>query len=370
MSLNDQQNPWGKKNSPSGPEDLLSILIQKLRDAFSDEGPTGSQGGKPPTTGSGHSLFSGIMKIVLIIFAIILFQGMISSFYTIKPGEVGVILRLGKHQRTSPSGLHFKAPYLEKLFKVDIEYMYKEEFGFRTRSPGQSTVFDRKGFEKESLMITGDKNVINVAWIVQYKVKDPVDYLFKVKNVKQAVRDASEMVTRRIVGNMDFDYVLGNRDKLANDAQNELQSELDNLHCGVKIFTLQLLDINPPDSVKPAFNEVNEADQDMKRLVNEAEETYNRVIPKARGSAEQTVKEAEGYAIERINKAKGETARFNAIVHEYLQAEDVTRTRMYLEAMHDILPKVKQIYVMNQEKQAILPFLDLNKGQVNSAKEQ
>lgn len=358
MSLHDQQNPWGKKNKPSGPEDLLAILLQKLRDAFSDNPKEGGPN-EPPQQ---RSLFSGLIKLMLVIFAVLLFQGMLSSFFTIDTGEVGVILRFGKHQRTTPSGLHFKAPYIEKLIKVDVEHVHKEEFGFRTRTPGQTTIYDRKGFEKESLMITGDKNVINVAWIVQYRVTDPVQYLFQVKDVKQAVRDASEMVTRRIVGNMDFDYVLGNRDKLANDAQIELQGELDNLECGIKIFTLQLLDINPPDPVKPAFNEVNEADQDMKRLVNEAEETYNRVIPKARGSAEQTIKEAEGYAIERINKAKGETSRFNAIVHEYLQAEDVTRTRMYLEAMHDILPKVKQIYVMDQEKQTILPFLDLTKG--------
>ena len=250
---------------------------------------------------------------------------------------------------------------MEDLIKVDVESVRKEEFGFRTRMPGKTSVFDRRGFDMESLMLTGDKNVINVDWIVQYKVSDPVNFLFKVRNVPQAVRDASEMVTRRIVGNMDFDYVLSNREILAGSAKQELQKQLNLLECGVSIVTLRFLDINPPDPVKPAFNEVNEADQDRKRLVNEAEETYNRVIPKARGSAKRIVEEAHGYAIQRINRAQGETNRFRAIVKEYQLAPDVTRRRMYLEAMQDILPGVDHIYVMDKKQQTLLPFLDLAK---------
>ncbi|MCI5208935.1 MAG: FtsH protease activity modulator HflK, partial [Candidatus Electrothrix sp. ATG2] len=193
----------------------------------------------------------------------------------------------------------------------------------------------------------------------QYTVSDPVRFLFKVHNVRQAVRDNSETVIRRIVGNMDFDYVLGNRAVLAGMAKQELQKDLDKLESGIYISTLQLLDITPTDAVKPAFNEVNEADQDMKRLVNEAEETYNRVIPKARGSAKQIIEESHGYAVQRINNARGETARFNAIVTEYMKAKEVTRRRMYLETMQDILPKVKQIYVMDGKEQTVLPLLNL-----------
>ena len=202
---------------------------------------------------------------------------------------------------------------------------------------------------------------MDVAWIVQYKVNDPVHFLYKVHNVPQAVRDASEMVTRRIVGNMDFDYILSNREILAGDAKRELQNELDNLEAGVKIVALQMQDITPPEPVKPAFNEVNEADQDMKRLVNEAEETYNRIIPKAKGDAKRIFEESHGYAVQRVNEAKGETTRFNAIVAEYLVAKDVTRRRMYLEAMQEILPNVDHVYVMNKEQQTLLPFLDLSK---------
>jgi len=362
MAMNDQQPPWGRKKRPSSPEDLIAAIIQKIRDSFSDQGNDKGykkdDGGEPPRE---PNLSATIGKVFLIIVAIILFQVVYSCFFTIEPGNVGIVLQFGKYNRSTLPGLHFKIPYIEELEKVNVEQVRKEEFGFRTRLPGKNTVFDRHGFDVESLMLTGDKNVIDVAWIVQYKVNDPVHFLFKVNNVPQAVRDASEMVTRRIVGNMDFDYVLSNREILAADAKRELQGELDNLECGVDLVTLQLLDINPPDQVKPAFNEVNEADQDMKRLVNEAEENYNKVIPKARGSAKQIIEEAHGYAVERINQAKGETARFNSIVNEYINAKDVTRQRMYLESMQDILPKVEHLYIMDKEQKTILPFLDLTK---------
>ncbi|MCL2790528.1 MAG: FtsH protease activity modulator HflK [Desulfobulbus sp.] len=368
--------PWGKKKKPAGPEDFLAILIQKIRDAFSgqEEGPAPPGDQKPPASGEpSPNLFAGVGKILAVVAAALILQGVFSCFYTIKPGEVGVVLRFGQYARTTHPGLHFKIPFMEDLVKVDVETVRKEEFGFRTRGPGANTAFessmatlknssfDRKGYDMESLMLTGDKDVIEVAWIVQYKVSDPVRFLFKVRDVAQAVRDASETVTRRIVGNMDFDYVLGNREVLAAGAKHELQDQMDRLECGISILTLQLLDINPPEQVKPAFNEVNEADQDMKRLVNEAEETYNRVIPKARGTAKQIVEEAYGYAAERTNRATGETNRFKAIVKEYQGAEEVTRQRLYLEAMEDILPKVDHVYVINKSQQNILPLFDLTR---------
>lgn len=363
MAMNDQQPPWGQKKKPSSPEDILAAIIQKIRDSFTGQNNSSGQSGEgaspPPTQGP----FAGIGKIALIFIAVIIVQVVYSSFYTIQPGEVGIILQFGKYNRTTDPGLHFKIPHIEELNKVDVESVRKEEFGFRTRVPGTQSVLDRKGFDMESLMLTGDKNVINVAWIVQYKVNDPVNFLFKVQNVPQAVRDVSEWVTRRIVGNMDFDYVLSNREILAGDAKRELQKELDTLECGVVIGALQMQDINPPESVKPAFNEVNEADQDMKRLVNEAEETYNKIIPKARGNAKKIVEESHGYAVQRVNEAKGETARFNSIVSEYLNAKEVTRRRMYLEAMQQILPNVSHVYVMNKEQKSILPFLNLTSGE-------
>jgi membrane protease subunit HflK len=365
-----EQPPWGKKKKPSGPEDFLAQLIQKIRDSFESKqenaSPAGNgQSNQPAETPT--NMFAGAGKLLAIIAAALILQGAFSSFFTIKPGEVGIILRFGQYARTNQPGLSFKIPYMEELYKVDVESVRKEEFGFRTRTPGASSTFDRKGYDMESLMLTGDKDVIEVAWIVQYKVSDPFSYLFKVRDVSQTVRDASETVTRRIVGNMDFDYVLSNREILAANAKRELQSQVDRLECGISIVTLQLLDINPPEQVKPAFNEVNEADQDMKRLVNEAEETYNKVIPKARGSAKQIVEEAYGYAAERTNRAKGETNRFKAVVKEYQGAEEVTRQRLYLETMEDILPKIDHLYVIDKNQQNLLPFFDLTR---KSTKEQ
>jgi membrane protease subunit HflK len=270
-----------------------------------------------------------------------------------------VLLRFGQYNKIAPPGLNFKLPLIDDVVKVDVETVRKEEFGFRTRSPGQKTVYQKEGYDTESLMLTGDKNVIDVEWIVQYKVRDPVNFIFKIVNVRQAVRDVSETAIRRVVGNMDFDYVLSNREIVAADTARELQAALDSYESGVYIVTVQLQDVNPPDAVKPAFNEVNEADQDMKRLVNEAEEAYNRVIPKASGQAKELLEESHGYAVERVNESKGNTARFLAVLKEYKMAEDITRRRMYLETMEQVLPSVTDIYVIDKEQRAILPFLNI-----------
>ena len=363
MSNQDQQPPWGKKNKPQTPEEVVAQLINKLQNFFADNKKTPPSGETPESPSGPSSPFASIAKLLAVGLVIIVLQGVYSSFFKITPSEVGVVLRLGEYSRTTPPGLHFKIPYLDKLYKVDVENIRKEEFGFRSRFPGQNATFDRKGYDMESLMLTADKNVINVAWIVQYRVADPYSYLFKVANVQQAIRDMSESVTRRIVGNMDFDYVLSNRDLLAASVKVELQEQLDRLFptgmSGVSIGTVQFQDINPPDTVKPAFNEVNEADQDMKRLVNEAQETYNRVIPKAAGDAKKIVEQAYGYKAQRINNAQGETQRFRDILKEYKNAPVVTRQRMYLETMKEILPNVESIYVIDKDQQSPIPLMNI-----------
>jgi len=359
MSNQDQQPPWGRRNRPQTPEELVAQLIKKLQEFFSEAKKPASNGGNGDASGSPTNPFANIGKIFTFILVLIVLQGVYLSFFKIAPGEVGVVLRLGQYLRSAAPGLHFKIPYIDTLYKVDTESIRKEEFGFRTRMPGQPA-FDRTGYEAESLMLTADKNVINVAWIVQYKVSDPYSFLFQVRNVQQAVRDASESVTRRIVGNMDFDYVLSYRELLAAEVKTELQTLLDKLEAGVGVVTVQFQDINPPDPVKPAFNEVNEADQDMKRLVNEAQETYNRVIPKASGDAKKIIQEAHGYAAARINDAKGETQRFTDILKEYKNSPDVTRKRLYLEAMQEILPNVESVYVIDEDQQSPLPLLNIS----------
>jgi membrane protease subunit HflK len=342
----------------------MAALINKIKEAFAGggsggKGGSGGNGGGAFRQGGSGGLSGKLVSVALVILTLSLLS---ASFFTIKPNEKGVVLRFGKFQRTVDPGLHFKVPMVDEVVKVDVMTIRKEEFGFRTTVAAQRSQYTRQGLNDESLMLTGDKNVIDVEWIVQYKIKDPVTYLFKVDNVAQAVRDISEAMVRRIVGNMDFDYVLGNRDMLANLAVQEMQRELDRYGTGVDLIKLQLQDVNPPDQVKPAFNEVNEADQDMKRLVNEAEEAYNKEIPKARGTAKQIGEEVQGYAVQRLNKAKGETDRFTAILTEYQRAREVTRRRMYLEAMQEVLPKVTDIYVVDKEQKTLLPLLDLGKG--------
>jgi membrane protease subunit HflK len=365
MAWQDDQPPWGKGGKTPSPEEFIAELLKKLKTAFgggSGPPPGGGEEGQGSPDGPPARLFGGIGKFLVIVLIIIVVQVVYSSFYTIKPGEKGVVLRFGKYSKTASPGLNFKVPLMDSLVKVDIETVRKEEFGFRTKVPGQKSIYQREGFDAESLMLTADKNVIDVQWIVQYKVQDPFNFLFKVQDVRQAVRDVSETAMRRIVGNMDFDYVLSNREILANTTADELQAELNNYEAGAVIVTVQLQDVNPPDAVKPAFNEVNEADQDMKRLVNEAEEAYNRVIPKARGEALQIVEEASGYAAQRVNESKGDTARFLSIMKEYQLAKEVTRKRMYLETMEQILPSVTDIYVMDKDQRSILPFLNVGEA--------
>ncbi|HIJ90609.1 MAG: FtsH protease activity modulator HflK [Desulfobulbaceae bacterium] len=363
----DQQPPWGKKKGPQTPEELIALLLNKLKEFFEGGGTGGKKGGtgrgdSPAPNISVSGLLGAIGRPGMVIGIFFLGYIVFSAFYTIAPGEQGVVLRFGKYTKTAMPGLNFKLPLMDELIKVDVENVRKEEFGFRTSIPGQRTEYQKTGFDAESLMLTSDRNVIDLEWIIQYKVQDPIFFAFKVKDVKQAVRDISEVALRRIVGNMTFDYVLSNREMLAAATQREVQESLDRYQAGVKIVTVQLQDVNPPENVKPAFNEVNEADQDMKRLVNEAEEAYNKEVPKARGDAKKMLEEAQGYAVERVNLAQGEASRFLAILKEYKGGQDVTRRRMYLETMQEVLPKVAEIYVVDGNKGGLLPFLDVRGG--------
>ena len=363
----DQQSPWGKKKGPQTPEELIAILLNKIKVFFEGVSEGGAKGGtgsgnRPTSNFPGAGLFGRFGGIGLVVGIFILGNIVYSVFYTIAPGEQGVVLRFGKYVKTTAPGLNFKLPLMDEVIKIDVENVRKEEFGFRTVSAGQRSEFAKSGYEAESLMLTSDRNVIDLEWIIQYKVQDPIFFSFKVKDVRQAVRDISEVALRRIVGNMTFDYVLSNREMLAANTQREVQESLDRYQAGVKIVTVQLQDVNPPEHVKPSFNEVNEADQDMKRLVNEAEEAYNREVPKARGDALKMLEEAQGYAVERVNLAQGEASRFLAIIKEYKGGQDVTRRRMYLETMQEGLPKVSEIYVVDGEKGGLLPFLDVRGG--------
>ncbi|MFQ6065912.1 MAG: FtsH protease activity modulator HflK [bacterium] len=295
----------------------------------------------------------GILGIVLIII-------LVSIFYTIGPEQVGVIKRWGRFVRTTEPGLHFKIPFAETVTKVRVRHIFKEEFGFRTLRAGERTLYAPGEFTDESLMLTGDLNAGVVEWIVQYKVKDPVDFLFNVRDVRSTVRAISEAVMRRVVGDRSIDEVLTvGRREVGEKAQEELQGILDSYGIGIRVVTVKLKDVNPPDPVKPSFNEVNEAKQDKETTINQAWQAYNEAIPKAKGTAEKTISVAEGYAINRVNRAKGEANKFVAVWKEYRAAKDVTETRLYLETLGEILPKIGRTYILDVDQKGILPLLSL-----------
>jgi len=297
----------------------------------------------------------------LIIFFFILIT-ILSMFYTVSQDELGVILRFGKFNRISQPGLHFKFPFfIEKVQKPPIQRIIKEEFGFRTEKAGIRTTYSPKSFEEEGLMLCGDLNSAMVEWIVQFKIKDPVAYLFNVRNQKQTIRDVSEAVLRNIVGDSSVDEVLTiRRIEINKEAEDMMQKMLDTYNLGVKVVTVKLQEVNPPEEVKPAFNEVNEAKQDKERFVNEAWQDYNKEVPRAAGEAKKMIETAEAYAINRVNTAKGEATRFQLIWEEYNKSKDVTRRRIYIETMKEILPLVGKKFIIDESQTNVLPLLPLN----------
>lgn len=290
-----------------------------------------------------------------------------SMLYTIDADEVGVIQQFGRYSRTTDPGLNWKLPFgIETVKKVKVQRVFKEEFGFRTISAGVQTQYSSADFSDESLMLTGDLNSAVVEWIVQYRVKDPKQFLFNVRDVTETIRAISESVMRQVVGDRSVDEVIIlNRKEVALLAQDLMQKLLDEYQTGVDIVTVNLQDVNPPEPVQPAFNEVNEAKQEKERIINEAWEAYNTVIPRAKGEAEQTIRKAEGYATDRVNRAQGDAERFVSVYREYAKARDVTRRRMYLETMTEILPKFDKLYIVDEAQKGFLPLLQLQGKEVS-----
>jgi len=289
-------------------------------------------------------------------------------WFTVQPEETGIVQRFGKVVRTAGPGLHFKLPYgIETIRTVPTARVLKEEFGFRTTTvatPGRRTQYaDNKAYKTESLMLTGDLNVIDVQWIIQYRIEDPVRFLFYVRETPKTIRDITESVMRRVVGNrLGSDVLTVGRVEVSSEAKAEIQKILTEYETGVRLVTVELQDVTPPDAVKPAFNEVNEARQDRERTINQAQEQANKEIPKARGVAAQSISQAEGYALERVNRASGEANRFNAILDEYTRAPEVTRRRLYLESLAGFLAEMKGVYIVDTEQKALVPWLPLESG--------
>lgn len=300
----------------------------------------------------------GILFILILLFIVL------TSFYSVDQNEVGVVRRFGKYSRTTPPGLHWKLPFgIEQLDKVKVTKVFKEEFGFRTLEPGVRTKYSTQSFDDESQMLTGDLNVISISWVVQFKIKDPVKLLFHIRNPRETVRDLSEAVMRQVIGDSSVSEALTTRkNEIRLEAKDQLQKILDSYESGIAIHQLELQDVTPPDPVKASFNEVNEAEQERDRVINEAWEAYNKVIPKAEGEAQKTIRVAEGYALARVKKAEGDAAKFLATWNAYKEAKDVTRRRLYLETLQNVLPAAGKIYVIDPETKNILPFLNLSEG--------
>lgn len=301
-----------------------------------------------------------IWWIGLIIVALLV---VFNSYYTVDPQETAVVQRFGQFVRTADAGLHFKIPFgVETVRKVVTGRVLQREYGYRTVEPGIRSRFTEKGYEDEARMLSGDLNVIDLQWTVQYKVRDPIDYLFQVQDVEATLDDISESVMRRIVGNRYVDEVLTvGRASVADMAGQEIQEIMDQYKTGLQITMVKLQNANPPGPVKQAFNEVNEAQQERERMINEAQQVYNQKIPRAKGEARQKITQAEGYALERVNRAEGEVARFQDILTEYHKAPAITRSRMYLEAFSDFSSKIDRLIVIDENQKNLLPLFDLNK---------
>jgi len=302
----------------------------------------------------------GILKVALWVILILLVLS--TSIYQVEPDEVGVVLRFGVHQTNTPPGLHFKLPFgIDRVYRIPVQRQLTEEFGFRTQSADVRSQYTNRGFTDESHMLTGDLNAVVVEWVVQYRIVDPVAYLFRVRHARETFRDMSEAVMREVVGDRTVSEVLTiGRQEVASVAFDQLQQLADLYETGIQVDQVVLQDVNPPEPVQPAFNEVNQAEQEKSKLISQAQSEYNQVIPRARGEAQQTILAAEGYALDRVNRAQGEAARFDSLYAEYRKAPEVTRERMYLETMRKILPKVGRKVVIDDEAQGVLPLLNLD----------
>lgn len=302
-------------------------------------------------------------RFPLIVVAVVIGLALLwGTAYQIEPEEAGVVLRLGRYVRTTDPGLRFKIPIIEQVRKVPVESQLKQEFGFRTVTSGVRSDFSTEGLAGESLMLTGDLNVAVVEWIVQYRVSDPYNYLFKVRNVEETFRDMNEAVLREIVGDRTVTEVLTiGRQDIEVAAQVRLQALCDQYENGIHVEQVVLQDVNPPDLVKPSWDEVNQAQQQRDRMINEALTDYNSVIPRARGEAEQAILQAEGYAVNRINRSEGDAARFTSVYDAYRLAPEVTRQRMYLETMATMMSRVPGKVILDSAAQGILPLLPIDR---------
>ncbi|HPO48715.1 MAG TPA: FtsH protease activity modulator HflK [Spirochaetota bacterium] len=302
-----------------------------------------------------------IIIIGSIIFAAII---LFSSFYSVDKDEKAVVTRFGKYERTEAPGLKLKAPFgIESVYKVKVEKVQKEEFGFKTTGVYDSKSEFYRGSEEmeESLMLTGDLKIIQIEWIVQYKISNPKDYLFKVKSPISSLRKFSKVAMSQVAGDYFFDEIITiAKNEITNKVFESLQKMIDDMQMGITITTVALINVTPPKEIEAAYNEVLQAQQEKDKIVNEAKTEYIKKVTPAEGEASRLIADAKGYKAERIKVALGEANYFNSLYKEYIKAKEITKTRMYLETMSEVLSKFKNVYVIDDKQKNLLPFLPLN----------
>jgi modulator of FtsH protease HflK len=342
--------PWGARSqSPPDIDKLIRQYIGRLKDLFSTGGPGENQRGK----------FGGLLTS-----AIILLTGLSlwSAYYTVPSDSVAVVQRFGKYLKEVPSGLHFKLPLgIDQATTVPVKRQLKQEFGFTTPGANDPYQGTRDG-ARETQMVTGDLNAALVEWVVQYRISDPVKFLFEVRDPGDTLRYVSESVMREVVGDRTVDEVITiGRQEIEVEALVKMQELSSKYIMGISIDQVQLKNINPPKPVQESFNEVNQAQQSKEKLINEARREYNKVIPLAEGEKDQRIREADGYRLKRINEAEGDVARFNALFAEYRKAPEVTRRRIYIETMQSVIPTIESKIVVDDEIKGLLPLLNLDR---------
>jgi membrane protease subunit HflK len=343
-SQNDTGGGGGPWSSGAKPNPNLEDLIRQGQDRFKR-----IMGGGGPR------------RIIVIAVLVLVGLGAWTAYYTVPSDSVAVVQRFGQYLKDVPPGLHFKLPLgVDVATIVPVKRQLKQEFGFATPGATDPYQTSRDG-KREREMVTGDLNAALVEWVVQYRIADPIKFLFDVREPRDTLRDVSESVMREVVGDRTVDEVITiGRQEIEAEALIKMQALVIKYALGISIDQVQLKNINPPEPVQASFNEVNQAQQEKEKLINEARRDYNKVIPLTEGEKDQRIREADGYRLKRINEAEGDVARFSALLAEYIKAPEVTRRRIYIETLQDVMPSVRSKIVVDERTRSILPFLNLD----------
>lgn len=349
-----------QNNGPPDLDDIIREQKEKLQNIFGLNQGKKRGGGGGGSGGSNINLPGGFLPILGIgaLIAIVLF--VFTAYYTVPSDSVGLVTRFGKYVKEEPAGLHFKIPWgADEVVIVPVKRQLKQEFGFSTQGATNRSQA-RPDSQAQSQMVTGDLNAALVEWVVQYRIEDPRKYMFDVRNPAETLRDLSESVMREVVGDRTVDEVITiGRQDIEDEALVKMQVLTTKYGIGVSIDQVQLKNINPPQPVQESFNEVNQAQQEKESLINAARREYNKVVPLAEGEKDQRIRAADGYRLKRINEAEGDAARFNSVLTEYLKAPEVTRRRIYIETLQEVLPGLESKIIMDSQAQQVLPLLPL-----------